>query len=53
MMDPPNRKGVDAMAEVLAEEGVRLYLISVKAKPGPSVRKLAEESDGDWKQVAL
>ncbi|MEM8953872.1 MAG: hypothetical protein AAGD22_06955 [Verrucomicrobiota bacterium] len=48
MGDPPNRYGVEAMAEVLAARGIRLYLISVASKPGPNVRKMVDGSDGGW-----
>jgi hypothetical protein len=51
MGDPPNRAGVEAMAGTLAEHGIRLFLMSLRNKPGPSLRKLAEESKGIWQIV--
>lgn len=49
MADPPNRNGVEAMEAVLSNHGIQFYILSVERKPGPAIRRLAEETDGWWK----
>ena len=53
MGDPPNRYGVEAMAETLKRHGITLYLLSLKNEPGPSLRKLVEGTEGTWTVVSL
>ena len=48
MGDPPNKYGIESMAETLNKHEITLYLISVTNKPGPSVRKLVEQTEGEW-----
>ena len=48
MGDPPNRAGIEAMDEVLAKHQIQLFLMSLKNKPGPSLRKLVEHTEGTW-----
>ena len=49
--DPPNRDGVIAMKETLSRYGIQLMLVSIRGKPGPSVRKVIEGTEGIWKVV--
>ena len=53
MGDPPNKYGIESMAQTLSEHGIKLFLLSVTNKPGPSVRDLAIDSDGDWKLIEI
>lgn len=48
MGDASNRYGVVAMEEVLAKYGIQFYVLSIGKRPSPSIRKLAEGTDGWW-----
>lgn len=51
--DPHNRDGIEALDEILEEKGVRLFLLSIRQKPTPSLRRVAEESEGIWEVIPL
>lgn len=51
--DPPNKAGLEALDEMLEEREIRLFLLSLKNKPTPSLRKISIESEGVWELVSL
>ena len=51
MGDPPNRDGIESLRKVLAEHELQLFLISLKNKPSPSIRKAIEETEGYWELI--
>ncbi|MEM7011746.1 MAG: hypothetical protein AAF585_09700, partial [Verrucomicrobiota bacterium] len=42
-----------ARRRALSKHEITLYVVSVTHKPGPSVRKLVEQTEGDWKLVSV
>ena len=51
--DPHVRDGIIALDEILTKHELRIFIISLKNKPTPSLRKLTEGSRGKWAMVQI
>ncbi|MGB0145214.1 MAG: hypothetical protein ACPGAP_10625 [Akkermansiaceae bacterium] len=53
MGDPPSKRGVETLVEVLSKHQLQLLLLSVKNKPSPSIRKAIEATEGYWEVIGI
>ncbi|MCG8599469.1 MAG: hypothetical protein MI807_04950 [Verrucomicrobiales bacterium] len=51
--DPHVRDGIQFLEKILTEHELKLIVLSLKNKPSPSLRNLAEASEGSWSVVQV